>query len=127
MFDTVGGKIVDKDIFSWSADEYETEGERKEAFDKFTEDFRTFVNQRKILSLAEYKEEVSSFWEKVKEKLLVDCASNEVYSIANSFRDDVSSEYGADIYTSVFKKYENIEELIYRAEDNLEGNFEDRD
>lgn len=118
---------MSKDILSWHADDYETDGERNASFDKFINNFRNFINDEKTVSLDEYKEQVSSFFKNVKQKLLIDCEDNEVYTVQNSFRDDIASEYGADVYSSVFKKYENVEELIYRAEDNLEGNFEDSD
>lgn len=128
MFDEIKEDLsVSKDILSWHADDYETDGERNASFDKFITDFRRFIHNEKTVSLDEYKEQVSSFFKNVREKLLIDCEDNEVYMVSNSFRDDVVSEYGADIYSSVFKKYENVEELIYRAEDNLEGNFEDSD
>ncbi|MBQ3125033.1 MAG: hypothetical protein IJC09_06425 [Clostridia bacterium] len=118
---------MSKDTLSWHADDYETESERKASFDKFMNDFCDFIHYEKMVSLDEYKEQVSSFFKTVKEKLLIDCEDNEVYTVSNSFRNDIVSEYGADIYSSVFKQYENAEELIYRAEDNLEGNFEDSD
>ena len=128
MFDRIKEDLsMSKDILSWHADDYETDGERKASFDEFINDFRNFINDEKTVSLDEYKEQVYSFFKNVKEKLLIDCEDNEVYTVQNSFRDDIASEYGADVYGSVFKKYENVEELIYRAEDNLEGNFEDSD
>ena len=128
MFDRIKEDLsMSKDILSWHADDYEAESERKASFDKFMNDFRNFINDENTVSLDEYKEQVSSFFKTVKENLLIDCEDNEVYTVSNSFRNDIASEYSADVYSSVFKKYENVEELIYRAEDNLEGNFEDSD
>ena len=62
---------MSKDIFSWSADDYETDRDRKEAFEKFMKNFQNFVYEEKLLTLDEYKEQVSCFWKKVKNKLFV--------------------------------------------------------
>ena len=67
---------MEKDIISWSANQYETESERTEAFNEFMKEFQDFLKEERTITLEEYKQQVASFWCKAKEILLVDCKEN---------------------------------------------------
>lgn len=78
-----------------------------------------------IISLDEYMQSVSKFWEKVRELLLIDARDDEVYHVYNICRKEYLKNNIE--YSGVFKQVSSIYDMIYRAYDNSLSELEDVD
>jgi len=115
--------MEDKNI-SWSAKDYETEEERKKAFADVVAEYQKRFRKEAPISLEEYKKRVAAFYKKVQEELIVDAEENEFYHVYNTCRRDIESKYAVS-YAGMFRQVDKINEMIFRADDNIYGELDD--